>query len=345
MYHFPRLTFLTALALTCALAAIAAHPAAAHPSALPALQTEHTVREPFLSVWQQGGIELFGYPISPELSEVSRDDGQTYTVQYFERVRLELHPGSPQLVQLGRLGTELATPTPRLPADPQCLHFPETGHMLCGEMASFWASHGGLAIFGYPIGPALLQTDSTGATREIQYAERARLERDPASGAITIGLLGVERLARPAASSGPASAATLASALAPFAAPEEASLVELVNAQRAAAGLAPLIVSSELTAAAQEQSAAMAATGHISHTGLDGRGPAQRIADAGYHWLRCGENIAVGQTTPEEVVSFWMGSPPHRANILDPGMREIGAGYVGQSSGYGHYWTITLGER
>lgn len=341
MFRFPRLALLTALTITCALATFAASSSAAHPSTQLVPQTAHSVREPFLSAWQQGGIELFGYPISPELSEVSRDDGQTYTVQYFERVRLELHPGSPQLVQIGRLGTEVSAIAPPLPADPDCLHFPETGHMLCGELASFWASRGGLAIFGYPIGPALLQTDAAGVTRAIQYTERARLEHDQTRGTITLGLLGVERFGQPT----PVATLVSAPALAPFTSPEEARLVELVNAERAAAGLAPLTVSAELTAAAQEQSAAMATTWHISHTGLDGRGPAQRIADAGYRWLRCGENIAVGQTSPEEAVRFWMGSPPHRANLLDPGMREIGAGYVLQNGGYTHYWTITLGER
>jgi uncharacterized protein YkwD len=136
----------------------------------------------------------------------------------------------------------------------------------------------------------------------------------------------------------------LAPAVPPLA-PEALRIAELVNAERAAAGLAPLALSAELSAAAQAQSDAMAFTGVISHVGADGRGPAQRISDAGYGWLRCGENIAVGQTTPEEAMAFWMGSTPHRANILDPGMRELGVGYLWVDGGYGHYWTITLGER
>src|SRR5262245_44139850 len=118
MYRLARLALLAALIFTCALATrpSAAQSSPAQPSAaLSAAQAQDTLREPFLSLWQLGGIELFGYPISPELREVSLDDGQTYTVQYFERVRLELHPAASPLVQIGRLGAELTTSAPALP--------------------------------------------------------------------------------------------------------------------------------------------------------------------------------------------------------------------------------------
>jgi hypothetical protein len=321
------------LVLFCTLVALIPRPSNAQPTSRLFPQTDYTVREPFLSAWEQGGLTLFGLPISGELTERSRDDGRLYIVQYFERARLELHPSSLPSVQVGRLGAELA---PLATSGSACSPFPETGYGLCGELGAFWVAHGGVAVFGYPVGPAQLVTGSDGVVREVQYTERARLERELATGQIALGLLGRERLADFPPPPPPPP---------PPLAPEILRIVELVNGERAAVGLAPLELSQELTAAAQVQSEDMAYTGVISHVGADGRGPAERISAAGYHWLRCGENIAVGQPTPEEAMAFWMGSPPHRANILDPGMRELGVGYLWLPEGYGHYWTITLGER
>ncbi len=74
-------------------------------------QTGHTLGGPFLKYWQEnGGLAVFGYPISEEITEVSPTDGQSYTVQYFERNRFEYHPeaaGTPYEVQLGLLGANL----------------------------------------------------------------------------------------------------------------------------------------------------------------------------------------------------------------------------------------------
>ncbi len=73
--------------------------------------TEHTLGGSFRSIWEgTGGLAVYGYPISEEISEVSPTDGQTYTVQYFERNRFEYHPesaGTPYEVQLGLLGANM----------------------------------------------------------------------------------------------------------------------------------------------------------------------------------------------------------------------------------------------
>lgn len=64
----------------------------------------------FRAFWEKnGGIATFGLPLSEELREVNGADGRLYTVQYFERARLEHHPeqrGSEYEVQIGQLGTE-----------------------------------------------------------------------------------------------------------------------------------------------------------------------------------------------------------------------------------------------
>ncbi|MEO5953835.1 MAG: hypothetical protein ABIQ44_15340, partial [Chloroflexia bacterium] len=74
-------------------------------------ETSHNLSGKFLAYWQStGGISIYGYPISEAFTEKSKSDGKTYTVQYFERNRLELHPeaeGTKYEVQLGLLGSEL----------------------------------------------------------------------------------------------------------------------------------------------------------------------------------------------------------------------------------------------
>src|SRR3954470_5811465 len=88
-----------------------------------------------------------------------------YLVQYFERERLEYHPeneNTPYEILLGRLGVEMTAhretdpafqrlldPPAALPPDRRWV--PETGHTLGGRFAAYWAGHGGLSIFGYPI--------------------------------------------------------------------------------------------------------------------------------------------------------------------------------------------------
>ncbi len=65
----------------------------------------------FLQYWQgNGGLSVFGFPISPARQERNRDTGKTYLTQWFERNRFELHPENraPFNVLLGLLGTDSA---------------------------------------------------------------------------------------------------------------------------------------------------------------------------------------------------------------------------------------------
>jgi hypothetical protein len=72
-------------------------------------QTGYEVCGQFLRYWERnGGLERFGYPITPAASEII--EGKSYTVQHFERRRMELHPenaGTPYEVLLGLLGNEV----------------------------------------------------------------------------------------------------------------------------------------------------------------------------------------------------------------------------------------------
>jgi uncharacterized protein YkwD len=117
-------------------------------------------------------------------------------------------------------------------------------------------------------------------------------------------------------------------------------VLTLVNQARARAGCAPLADDSRLDALATAFSDDMAARGFFSHTDPDGRTPWDRakaasIADLG------GENIARGQRTPEEVMAAWLGSPGHRANILDCQYTRLGVGF--REGEGGPWWTQDFG--
>jgi hypothetical protein len=71
-------------------------------------ETGHTVGGKFRRYWEEhGGLAQQGYPVSEEFTEISDLDGKAYTVQYFERAVMELHPENqpPHDVLLSQLGT------------------------------------------------------------------------------------------------------------------------------------------------------------------------------------------------------------------------------------------------
>jgi uncharacterized protein YkwD len=123
-----------------------------------------------------------------------------------------------------------------------------------------------------------------------------------------------------------------------------AQVVTLTNAERAKAGCGPLAVDATLTQVAQAHSQDMATNNYFDHNSQDGRSPFDRITAAGYRFSTAAENIAAGQKTPQDVMTSWMNSPGHRANILNCALHEIGVGYAtASSSTYGSYWTQDFG--
>ncbi len=117
----------------------------------------------------------------------------------------------------------------------------------------------------------------------------------------------------------------------------EEQVVRLVNAERARAGCRPLTVAPALSEAARAHSSDMAARRALDHRGARGDGPGDRITAAGYRWSAWAENIAHGQPTPARVVASWIGSPGHRANIVNCDLRQMGVA-VSQGPG-GPWWT------
>lgn len=120
-----------------------------------------------------------------------------------------------------------------------------------------------------------------------------------------------------------------------------AQIVTLANKERARSGCGALTPNPLLERAAQGHSDDMARRNFFDHTNPDGQGPGDRITATGYSWFTYGENIAMGQPTPESVMQAWMNSPGHRANILNCRFAEIGVGVV--TSG-GPYWTQVFGS-
>jgi len=107
----------------------------------------------------------------------------------------------------------------------------------------------------------------------------------------------------------------------------------LVNRERSSHGERPLRSNRRLARAAQAHSNSMARYDYFEHVGPRGQTTTARLRAVGYIsssiGYEVGENIAWGTldlATPRAIVSAWMASPGHRANILDPRFRETGIG-------------------
>ena len=150
-------------------------------------ETGQCIDEPFLTYWQEhGGLAINGFPLTGAYTE-TLEDGKQYTVQYFERVRLEYHPENvaPYDILLGQFGRTLYLTDPGQPKanaaeqKPGARYFAETGHNVGGAFLTYWEGTGGLAQFGFPISEEIRETLEDGKTYTVQYFERARFEMHP----------------------------------------------------------------------------------------------------------------------------------------------------------------------
>jgi uncharacterized YkwD family protein/spore coat assembly protein SafA len=117
----------------------------------------------------------------------------------------------------------------------------------------------------------------------------------------------------------------------------ENQVVQLTNQQRAKYGLKPLIQDWELSRVARYKAIDMRDKNYFSHTSPTYGDPFTMMKNFGITYRSAAENIAAGQTTPQEVVNAWMNSSGHRANILSTQSTYIGVGYAkGGSQRY--YW-------
>jgi uncharacterized protein YkwD len=143
---------------------------------------------------------------------------------------------------------------------------------------------------------------------------------------------------------------------APVDADREREILDRVNIERKQQSLPPLKLDTELSYAARYYAVDMADDDYFEadHDTYDRDGDNNLVkvcttwerVGAFYSYNSAGENIAAGYGSPEDVMTGWMNSSGHRANILSTDFREMGVGYhwTGSSS-YGHYWVQDFGRQ
>lgn len=124
---------------------------------------------------------------------------------------------------------------------------------------------------------------------------------------------------------------------------------DAINAERAKVGQAPLGYDSRLERAGELRVADMIEYG-ISHRSPDGMEYPQAVYAAGFKsFAWAGENIyATNLTADVEVAAHWttekfMGSPTHRAILLDPAFDHVGVGLGQGANGVWIFAVIFLG--
>ena len=115
-------------------------------------------------------------------------------------------------------------------------------------------------------------------------------------------------------------------------------VLRLVNIERANVGVAPLVLDEALCNAANMRAIEMDCTGVFGHKRPNDNSCFEVYDICNVEWQSaCGENIAGGQATPEEVMKSWLGSAGHKANILSPEYTKMGLGYSNTDCGAGRY--------
>jgi uncharacterized protein YkwD len=119
---------------------------------------------------------------------------------------------------------------------------------------------------------------------------------------------------------------------------EAAEAATLISAYRAAKGLGPVTVDSNLNRAAEQQARTVAAAGDLSHGDFAGRMDAFGVMG------HSAENLTAGRQTVSEAIQSWKESPAHNRNMLLPQSRHIGLARADATGGYRRYWALVLGS-
>lgn len=99
-----------------------------------------------------------------------------------------------------------------------------------------------------------------------------------------------------------------------------------LNQVRQSNGLPAIAFDRRLSSAAQVQACDIAVSGRFSHSGSDGSNSHGRVMQAGYNSCLTAENLAWGYPQPGQIISGWMNSAGHRANMLHPRVDAFGVG-------------------
>lgn len=119
-------------------------------------------------------------------------------------------------------------------------------------------------------------------------------------------------------------------------------LLYFTNQNRVNQGLPDYRLNEELSVAAYDKARHMVQNNYWSHYSPDGSTPWDFIDGVGYKYLKAGENLAYGFTDSSGVVSGWMDSPAHKANILDSSFTEVGFGVANGSDFQGNENTVIV---
>ncbi|MGQ9926851.1 MAG: hypothetical protein ACUVS4_08270 [Chloroflexaceae bacterium] len=144
-------------------------------------ETQHSLRGAFRVFWEaNGGVEIFGFPITEEFTG---SDGRM--MQWFERARFELaQGGSTPVVELGNLGLEVTQgrifpKSPPIPNTAERRYIPQTQTIIQYGFKEIWETRGAERIFGFPISNEIEEQLESGRWHTVQYFEKARFEYWP----------------------------------------------------------------------------------------------------------------------------------------------------------------------
>ena len=321
--------------------------------------TGKSVAGDFLGTMERFGLERIGYPVSEERQENGK------TVQYFERVRMEKHPELTSKgygVLMTRLGADLAgTGYDKVAAFKSTttrMYVKETGHSMSGAFLTYWKQNGGVELFGYPISEPLSQGGLT-----LQWFERARFEYHPelakTGKAVQLTHLGKMAYEKTGVSQAANSSQQRVVPAAPVQAPAapaqvglssaENYLLTAINQQRAAAGLQPVQIDAAITDLARSRSNDMAGRNYFSHNTPEGKNFLPMMGERKIAYKFAGEILARNNYPDAEAtkiaVDSYLGSPAHKAIMLDARFNLVGVGYTKSAEDEMQYYTVIFVQR
>jgi uncharacterized protein YkwD len=122
---------------------------------------------------------------------------------------------------------------------------------------------------------------------------------------------------------------------------DAAMAASMISGYRGNNGLGAVTVDPQLMKLAEAQARAMAERDKLDHNVIREFG--DRLRGSGYNAQAGVENIGAGYHSLAEAFSGWRDSPPHRKNMLAPGMTNIGiAAVFSPKSKYKVYWALIL---
>jgi uncharacterized protein YkwD len=114
---------------------------------------------------------------------------------------------------------------------------------------------------------------------------------------------------------------------------------DMISGYRLNNGRGPLTVNPRLIEVAAAHAQSMASADQVS----SGDGVMARLGRAGIKPARAVENVSAGYLTLAEAFSGWRDSPPHKANMLDPAVTQLGLAIATRpGSKYRVFWCLIL---